>query len=61
MTGCELHGDVLSEVNILARNLDNIEPRQEISRNHPHLSPGKTRVKVSSRSTCLHTWKLVRT
>jgi hypothetical protein len=49
MTRCELHSDVLPEVNMLALDLLDVESGEKIGRHHSHLSPSKTVMSVVSK------------
>lgn len=48
VTISKLHGDVLSEVNLLSRNLNHVKTAENIRGYYTHLGPGKTRFKTIS-------------
>lgn len=49
----KLHSDILPEVNVLTRHLDDIEAAEDVGGHHSHLSPGKAEHKASVSASAL--------
>lgn len=61
MTTGKLHRDVLPEVNVLTRHLDDIEAAEDVGGHHSHLSPGEANYKTmrSAKGTGHGSWDYV--